>query len=81
MVCTARTIRLALGGGLLLAAGLIAAPAVAQDSRGAEQHACGRDVSRHCRRVINDGDMAIFGCLKDNRDRLSPACRRVVDSH
>jgi hypothetical protein len=81
MAQSARTIGSALLCGMLLAAGLCAAPAQAQDSRSAEQRACGHDVSRHCRRVINDGDMAIFGCLQQNRERLSAACRRVVDSH
>ncbi len=81
MVQSARTVLTALAYGMLLAAGIFAAPAAAQDSRSAEQRACGHDVSRHCRRVINDGDMAIFGCLQQNRERLSAACRRVVDSH
>jgi hypothetical protein len=52
-------------------------PAAAQD-RAAQQHACGRDVSRYCRRVANDGDNAIYQCLLQNIARLSPYCRKVV---
>jgi hypothetical protein len=40
--------------------------------------ACARDVSRHCRAVINDGDSAVLGCLKQHRGRLSKACDKVL---
>ena len=40
--------------------------------------ACARDVSRHCRAVINDGDSAVLGCLKQHRARLSRACDKVL---
>jgi Cysteine rich repeat len=40
--------------------------------------ACVRDVSRHCRAVINDGDDAVLACLKQHRARLSRACDRVL---
>jgi len=40
--------------------------------------ACARDVSRYCRPVMNDGDMAILGCLKQHRARLSKACEKVL---
>lgn len=66
-------------GGLMVAGGTV--PAHAQDSRAAQERACSHDVSRHCRRYISEGDMAIFQCLQANRERLSGACRRVVDSH
>jgi hypothetical protein len=52
-------------------------PAAAQD-RAAQEHACGRDVSRYCRRVANDGDNAVYNCLLQNAPRLSAACRRVI---
>ena len=42
---------------------------------------CARDVSRHCRAVINDGDMAILACLKQNRARLSKTCEKVLTDH
>jgi Cysteine rich repeat len=40
--------------------------------------ACARDVSRHCRAVINDGDNAVLSCLKQHRGRLSRACDKVL---
>ncbi len=46
-----------------------------------EQKACTRDVSRHCRSVMSQGDMAIFQCLKENRSKLGAACGAVIDSH
>jgi hypothetical protein len=40
--------------------------------------ACARDVTRHCRAVMNDGDSAVLGCLKQHRARLSKACDKVL---
>ena len=42
---------------------------------------CERDVARHCRSVMNDGDMAILACLKQNRARLSKTCEKVLTDH
>jgi hypothetical protein len=42
---------------------------------------CARDVARHCRSVMNDGDMAVLACLKQNRARLSKACDKVLTDH
>jgi hypothetical protein len=53
---------------------LAAGAASAQPS----QDACGRDVVRHCRAVMNNGDQAVLVCLKQNRDRLSKACGKVL---
>jgi hypothetical protein len=39
---------------------------------------CARDVARHCRAVMNDGDMAVLACLKQNRPRLSKTCQKVL---
>ena len=61
--------RLLMTSMVLLAAGA----ALAQDRERGEK-ACGRDASRHCKKVINDGDIAILGCLKQNRARLRAAC-------
>jgi hypothetical protein len=41
-----------------------------------QQRACRPDVLRLCRDV-QGGDLAIATCLKDNFNKLSPACRRV----
>ena len=43
--------------------------------------ACARDVNRHCRAVVNDGDQAVLACLKQNRPRLSKACEKVLTDH
>ena len=43
--------------------------------------ACARDVSRHCRAVMNDGDQAVLACLKQNRARISRACDKVLVEH
>ena len=40
--------------------------------------ACARDVSRFCRALMNDGDSAVLGCLKQHRARLSRACDKVL---
>jgi hypothetical protein len=43
--------------------------------------ACARDVARHCRSVMNDGDQVVLACLKQNRARLSKACEKVLTEH
>jgi hypothetical protein len=43
--------------------------------------ACARDVARHCRAVMNDGDQVVLACLKQNRARLSRACEKVLTEH
>lgn len=53
---------------------LMAFEASAQQSH----DACARDVSRFCRAVMNEGDMAVLGCLKQHRARLSKACEKVL---
>jgi hypothetical protein len=56
----------------------LAAPASAQAQ---SKDACARDVSRFCRAQMNDGDMVILGCLKQNRHRISKACDKVLIDH
>jgi hypothetical protein len=46
-----------------------------------EQQACTRDVERFCRKLVDQGDFTILACLKENRPKLSPACRYVLVSH
>ena len=58
---------------------LMVSVASAQSSR--PDPGCARDVSRHCRAVMNDGDMAILACLKQNRPRLSKTCEKVLIDH
>ena len=43
--------------------------------------ACARDVARHCRKVMNDGDQAVLACLKENRARISKGCDKVLTDH
>ena len=55
----------------------------ADDGRGTpeEQKACTRDVEKHCRAVINQGDFTILACLKENRAKISSACDQVLKAH
>jgi len=46
-----------------------------------EQKACTRDVQRHCRAVIDQGDFTVLACLKENRARISQACNQVLKTH
>ena len=58
---------------------LVASAASAQSDR--TNSACTRDVSRHCRAVMNDGDQAVLACLKQNRTRISKGCDKVLVEH
>jgi hypothetical protein len=58
---------------------LTASMASAQQQQGHD--ACARDVARHCRSVMNDGDQVVLACLKQNRARLSKACEKVLAEH
>ena len=59
------------------------AAAIAQQRSGtaAEQAACSRDVQRHCRAVIDQGDFTILACLQQHRPKISKACDQVLKSH
>jgi hypothetical protein len=46
-----------------------------------EQKACTRDVQRHCRAVIDQGDFTVLACLKENRAKISQACNQVLKTH
>jgi hypothetical protein len=61
----------------------VSTAAYAQDGRGTpdEQRACTRDVQKFCRPVIDQGDLVILGCLKDNRPKISAACDKVLKNH
>ncbi|MGY3528725.1 MULTISPECIES: hypothetical protein [Bradyrhizobium] len=54
-----------------------------QQGRGTpdEQKACTRDVQRHCRAVIDQGDFTILACLQQNRSKISAACEQVLKTH
>ena len=46
-----------------------------------EQAACNRDVQRHCRKVIDQGDFVVLACLKEHRAKLSAACDQVLKNN
>ncbi len=46
-----------------------------------EQAACTRDVNRHCKSVIDQGDLVILACLQQNRPKISVGCKKVLESH
>ena len=46
-----------------------------------EQKACTRDVQRHSRSVIDQGDFTILACLQQNRSKISAACDQVLKTH
>ena len=46
-----------------------------------EQAACSRDVQRHCRAVIDQGDFTVLACLQQNRPKISKACDQVLKNH
>jgi hypothetical protein len=58
---------------------LIATAAEAQQRR--PDPGCGRDVSRLCRAVMNEGDGVILNCLQQNRAKLSAKCAKVLADH
>jgi hypothetical protein len=55
--------------------------ALAHSGTDAEEKACTRDVQRFCRKLMDQGDLTMLACLKENRPKLSPACRYVLVSH
>ena len=46
-----------------------------------EQAACTRDVQKHCRKVIDQGDFVVLACLKENRSKISAACDQVLKNN
>jgi hypothetical protein len=64
---------------ILFAVPLVLVASMASAQQG--QDACARDVSRYCRAHMNDGDMVVLACLKQNRARLSKGCLQVLVSH
>jgi hypothetical protein len=46
-----------------------------------EQAACSRDVQKFCRKIMDQGDLVILGCLQQNRPKISKPCNAVLVSH
>jgi Cysteine rich repeat len=59
---------------------LLTTPASAQQEQPGHD-ACARDVTRHCRAVMNDGDQAVLACLKQHRAKISKGCDKVLVDH
>jgi hypothetical protein len=66
---------------LWLASVAVSTGALAHSGSEQEQQACNRDVQRLCRKLVDQGDFTILACLKENRPKLSAACRDVLVSH
>ena len=66
---------------LIVSIAVLAAGAAAAQDRSQGESACGRDSSRLCKKVINDGDFAVLGCLKENRAKLRPVCVKFLQDH
>ena len=60
---------------------LLTSTAFAQNGQPRQDPGCARDVARHCRSKMNDGDMVILACLKEHRAALSKACQKVLTDH
>ena len=67
----------------LLSISVLSQAAFAQQRGGTadEQKACTRDVKKHCRAVIDQGDFTILACLKENRSKISAACNQVLKNN
>jgi hypothetical protein len=57
---------------------LTASAASAQNGQPRQDPGCARDVARHCRSKMNDGDQVILACLKEHRAALSKTCAKVL---
>jgi hypothetical protein len=66
---------------LILLSVLASTGVLAHSGTDQEEKACARDVQRFCRKLMDQGDLTILMCLKENRPKLSPACRYVLASH
>ncbi len=59
----------------------VSTSALAHSGTEQDEKACAPDVKRFCRKLVDQGDFTILACLKENRAKLSPACRYVLVSH
>jgi hypothetical protein len=66
---------------LILLSVPVSTGALAHSGTDQEQQACTHDVQRFCRKLMDQGDFTILACLKENRPKLSVACRDVLVSH
>jgi hypothetical protein len=66
---------------LILLSVPVSTGALAHSGTDQEEKACIRDVQRFCRKLMDQGDFTVLACLKENRPKLSSACRSVLVSH
>jgi hypothetical protein len=66
---------------LILLSVLASTGVLAHSGTDQEEKACAPDVQRFCRKLMDQGDLTILACLKENRPKLSPACRYVLVGH
>ena len=59
----------------------VSTSALAHSGTEQDEKACAPDVQRFCRKLIDQGDLTILACLKENRPKLSAAFRNVLVSH
>jgi hypothetical protein len=59
----------------------ISVSALAHSGTDQDEKACIRDVQRFCRKLMDQGDLTVLACLKENRPKLSTACRDVLVGH
>jgi hypothetical protein len=59
----------------------VSTSALAHSGTKQDEVACTRDVQRFCRKLMDQGDFTILACLKENRPKLTAACRYVLVSH
>jgi hypothetical protein len=66
---------------LILLSVPVSTSALAHGGSEQDEKACAPDVHRFCRKLVDQGDFTILACLKENRAKLSTACRTVLVSH
>ena len=69
---------------LFLAVFLVVSPTQAQKAEQMgtpeQRAACSQDVGRYCKTVKpEEGPFAYLACLQKNRDKLRPACLKVIE--
>jgi hypothetical protein len=63
---------------MVLLAGVPQVGFAQDDVRERGKRACGNDVSRLCKKIVDQGDFAILGCLQQNASRIGASCRRFL---
>jgi hypothetical protein len=66
---------------LILLSAPVSTGALAHSGSEQDEKACAPDAHRFCRKLLDQGDFAMLACLKENRPKLSTACRDVLVSH